>query len=212
MPEGLLNLNAAMIMITCFLFAHLSSKLRAVSSMTLGTLLTALAFALIGWTNAAWVCLFGIVIFSTGEMLSSPKMLEFIGNMAPPDKKAMYLGFSQLPLAVGWVLEGYFGPLLYGRLAAKETLSRNWLQDNGMSADQLQAIPQGEAFSYLTEFAGQAPQALTEMLYQANSVGFVWDLMALIALASAIGLFFYGRWILALARVRGPAAPQPAGG
>ncbi len=210
MPEGLLNLNAAMIMVTCFLFAHLSSKLRAVSSMTLGTLLTALAFVLIGWTNAAWVCLFGIVIFSTGEMFSSPKMLEFIGNMAPPDKKAMYLGFSQLPLAVGWVLEGYFGPLLYGRMAAKETLSRNWLQDNGFGAEQLQAIPQGEAFSYLTEFAGQTPQALTEMLYQANGVGFVWDLMAIIAMASALGLFFYGRWILALARVRDSAVPKPA--
>ena len=205
MPEGLLNVNAGMIMITCFFFAHLSGKLRAVNSMVLGTLMTALAFVLIGWTSAAWICLFGIILFSTGEMFSSPKMLEFMGNMAPPDKKAMYLGFSQLPLAVGWVLEGYFGPLLYGRFAAKETLSRNWLAENGLGADQLQAIPQGEAFSYLVGFAGETPEALTTMLYEANNVAIVWDLMALIAFASALGLFLYGRWIHSLVR------PEPAG-
>lgn len=210
MPEGLLNVNAGMIMLTCFLFAHMSGKLRAISSMTFGTLLTALAFALIGWTSAAWICLFGILIFSAGEMFSSPKMLEFMGNMAPPDKKAMYLGFSQLPLAVGWVLEGYFGPMLYGRLAAKETLSRRWLEENGVGAEQLQAIPQGEAFSYLVNFADGTPQAMTQMLYQANNVGFVWDLMALIALASAIGLFFYGRWIMTLVKSDAATAPQAA--
>jgi hypothetical protein len=210
MPEGLLNLNAGMIMITCFLFAHFSGKLKAVNSMILGTLLAALAFFMIGWTAAGWLTVFGILTFSAGEMLSSPKFLEFIGNFAPPDKKAMYLGFSQLPLAVGWVLEGYFGPKLYGRLAAKETLSREWLADNGMSAQQLAAIPQGEAFQHLVEFAGKSPQALTDMLYHANNVGNVWFLMGCIAVGAAIGLFFYGRWIYALTHPIGAPASEPA--
>jgi len=210
MPEGLLNLNAGMIMLTCFLFAHFSSRFKAVNSMILGTLLSALAFFMIGWTTAGWIAVFGILIFSAGEMLSSPKFLEFIGNSAPSDKKAMYLGFSQLPLAVGWVLEGFFGPRLYGRFAAKETLSRNWMAENGMSADELAAIPQGEAFQHLIEFAGKSPEALTDMLYQANNVGMVWNLMACVAIGSAIGLFFYGRWIYALTHPGAAPAPEPA--
>jgi predicted MFS family arabinose efflux permease len=212
MPEGLLNLNAGLIMLTCFLFAHFSGKLKAVNSIILGTLLTALAFFMIGWTGAGWLTVFGILTFSAGEMLSSPKFLEFIGNFAPPDKKAMYLGFSQLPLAVGWVLEGYFGAKLYGRFAAKETLSREWLADNGVSATDLAAIPQGEAFQFLVDFAGQSPEALTAMLYQANNVGAVWFLMAFIAIGAAIGLFFYGRWIYALAHPVGVPASEPAPG
>ena len=31
----------------------------------------------------------------------------------PADKKAMYLGFSQIPVAIGWTLEGKLGPSLY---------------------------------------------------------------------------------------------------
>ncbi|MCZ6640859.1 MAG: MFS transporter [Gammaproteobacteria bacterium] len=208
MPEGLLNLNAALIMITCFLFAQLSGKLRAINSMIVGTLMTAVAFFLIGWTSAAWACLIGILVFSVGEMLSSPKFLEYIGNIAPSDKKAMYLGFSNLPLAVGWVLEGYFGPLLYGTFAAKETLAREWLATNGMTGDTIAAIPQGEAFQHMVEFAEQPAEVLTQMLYQANSVGVVWDIMAVIAIISAVGLFFYGRWILSITRTfKGVASP-----
>lgn len=200
MPEGLLNLNAALIMITCFVFAHLSGKLRAINSMIVGTLLSAVAFFLIGWTSAAWACLIGILIFSVGEMLSSPKFLEYIGNIAPSDKKAMYLGFANLPLAVGWVLEGYFGPLLYGKFAAKETLAREWLAANGMPGDTIAAIPQGEAFQHMVEFTEQPAEVLTQALYQANSVGIVWDIMAVVAIVSAAGLFFYGRWILSITR------------
>ena len=207
MPEGLLNVNAGLIMLTCFFFAHLSGKLKAVNSIMFGTFLTAVAFVMIGFTAGAWVVLFGILTFSVGEMFSSPKFLEYIGNFAPEDKKAMYLGFSQLPLAIGWVTEGYFGPLLYGRFAAKETLSRNWLAENGAGASEIAAIPQGEAFQFLLQFSGGTEAAMTTVLYEANNVGYVWYLMALIAIGSVIGLFFYGRWIAALTRPGATTAP-----
>jgi hypothetical protein len=210
MPEGLLNVNAGMIMLTCFLFAHFSGKLRATNSMILGTMLTAVAFTMIGFSAGAWICLFGIMIFSAGEMFSSPKFSEFIGNFAPEDKKAMYLGFSNLPLAVGWVTEGYVGAKLYGMFAAKETLARNWLLDNGVTAAELDAVPTGEAFQYMVTTTGRAPEALTEMLYQANNIGAVWYLMAIIAVGAAIGLFFYGRWILALSGVSARHAAETA--
>ncbi|MEL0068749.1 MAG: MFS transporter, partial [Gammaproteobacteria bacterium] len=92
MPEGLVNANAGLIMLTCFLYAHMSGKLRAVNSIILGTLLQAITFVMFGYDTAAWVILIGILIFSSGEMFSSPKFLEYIGNFAPADKKAMYLG------------------------------------------------------------------------------------------------------------------------
>ena len=200
MPEGLLNLNAGLIMLTCFFFAHLSGKLKAVNSIIFGTMLAGIAFLAIGYTTAAWFCVIGILMFSVGEMFSSPKFLEFCGKIAPSDKKAMYLGFSQLPLAVGWTLEGYFGPLLYGRLAAKETLARSWLADNGMNAEAIAAIPQGEAFTRMVEFTRGSATELTQLLYTTNNVGVVWYVIAAIGFVSAAGLYGYGRWIASLTR------------
>ena len=196
MPEGLVNVNAGLIMLTCFLYAHMSGKLRAVNSIILGTLLQAATFVMFGYDTAAWVILIGILIFSSGEMFSSPKFLEYIGNFAPADKKAMYLGFSQLPQAVGWAAESYIGPWLYDQFAAKDSLSRNYLLENGHTQTLVDSIPIGEAFDYLVKTSSGTAQEMTQILYETNQVGYVWDLMAIIAFLTAIGLYFYGKWIV----------------
>jgi POT family proton-dependent oligopeptide transporter len=195
MPEGLLNVNAGMIMLTCFLFAHVSGKIQSINSIILGTILCGVSFALIGYTAAGWMVLMGIMIFSAGEMFSSPKFLEVMSSFAPHDKKAMYLGFANLPLTVGWMLEAYFGPMMYGKFSAKETLSRDMLEVKGLNATDIANIPQGEAFTHLVTLLAESPAAVTELLYVNNNVGTVWYVMSAVAILSAIGLFFYGAWM-----------------
>jgi MFS family permease len=149
-PEGLLNFNALMIMTTCFLFAWVSGLMRPTTSMVLGTALATIALFAIGHSTAGWICLGSIAIFSAGEMFSSPKFSEFVGNFAPDSKKAMYLGFSQIPLAIGWTLEGWLGPKLYDIFASKENFSREMLEAEGMmTSAQVEALPNGEAFDTL---------------------------------------------------------------
>ncbi len=210
-PEGLLNMNAGMIMLTCFLFAGWSARMKAVTSMTLGTILCSGALMLIGGFHWAWMALAGIIAFSIGEMLSSPKFLEFLGNIAPNDKKAMYLGYSQLPLGIGWTAEGYLGPRMYDLWASKDRFSRELLVDRGMAPAEAEAIPQGEAFDALVQFTGESASSLTAIMYEANNIGLVWYVMGVVGLVSAVGMVVYGRWVMSVARGR-VGAPQPAAG
>ena len=160
-PEGMLNLNAGIIMITCFFFAYLSGLMRATTSMVVGTLFASVALFAIGMSTAGWITVGAIGIFSIGEMLSSPKFSEFIGNFAPRDKKAMYLGFSQLPLAIGWTLEGKLGPKLYDHYASKDNFSRDLLTEK---IEQGQAsMPSGEALAEWAEQLGRPVESLTEV-------------------------------------------------
>ncbi len=108
----------------------------------------ALSLMLLGHTTAGWMMAGVIGIFSVGEMLSSPKFSEFIGNFAPHDKKAMYLGFSQIPLAIGWTLEGFLGPWMYGIFASKDEFSREMLVERLQSGTA--ELPTGDG---LTELA-----------------------------------------------------------
>ncbi len=212
-PEGLLNLNAGMIMLTCFMFAALSARMRASTSMLLGTMLSTAALFLIGSMPWAWFCVLGIVIFSTGEMFASPKSSEFIGNIAPKDKTAMYLGFTQFPIGIGWTLEGKIGPTLYDHFGSKERFSRELLSERGMPADSIDAIPQGESFHALIEFTGESAQSLTKLLYESHDIGLLWNIMAMVGVVTCVGLYFYGRWLLTLARQsqeQAQAAVEPA--
>jgi dipeptide/tripeptide permease len=158
-PEGMLNLNAGLIMTTCFLFAYFSGRMRATTSMFVGTLMATAALFLSGYATAGWAMVFAIGTFSVGEMLSSPKFSEFIGNFAPDDKKAMYLGFSQIPLAIGWTLEAQIGPWLYDVFASKDQFSRDLVADTGRELASEQ-VPQGEAFDYATNYLSANPEVV----------------------------------------------------
>ncbi|MEM7217023.1 MAG: MFS transporter [Pseudomonadota bacterium] len=194
LPEGLVNLNAMLIMVFCFVVAGWSALMRATNSMAIGTFLAASALMLLGGFNHVWIIVAAVVSFSIGEMLSSPKSSEYLGNIAPEQKKAMYLGFSQLPLGIGWTLEGFIGQFLYGKYGAKETIARQAMLEDGMSPADVDAVPVGEAFQRLVEITGENADALTAELYMANDVGDAWYLMGSVGILAAAGLFAYGRW------------------
>lgn len=195
LPEGMLNLNAGLIMITCFGFAAISGRMKAITSMVVGTLLAAVALFASGASALGWISVAAIGIFSVGEMLSSPKFSEYIGNFAPSDKKGMYLGFSQISLAIGWTLEGQLGPRMYDAFSSKDVFSRQMLAEKGLTADEVKAIPQGEAFQKLVDLLHMPSHDVTSMLYAQHNPGAMWIIMGAIGVLSAAGIWWYGTWV-----------------
>jgi proton-dependent oligopeptide transporter, POT family len=82
--------------LTCSIFAGLSAKLRATTSLLVGAILIVGALVLIGVTNMVGPIVLAKIVFSTGEMLASPKFSEFLGRAYP----ACALPQHQLP--PGW--------------------------------------------------------------------------------------------------------------
>jgi len=201
-PEGIVNINAGMIMFTCFLFAALSAKMRATTSMVVGTFFMSAALCMFGFSTLIWAAIAAMMIFSVGEMLASPKFSEFLGNIAPPDKKAMWIGFSQMPILIGWTIEGKVGPHLYHIFSSKDVFAREMLVERGMTASQVthEALPVGEAFQKLVDYTGESPQVLTDLLYANHHVGTTWYVFVAVGVLSAAMIYLYGRWILTLSK------------
>ena len=214
-PEGLVNINSGLIMLTCFIFAGLSARMRATTSLLVGTILVVAALTLFGLFNMAWLCVAAMAVFSVGEMLASPKFSEFLGNIAPPDKKAMWIGFSQAPILIGWTLEGKIGPQIYNTFSSKDVFAREMLVARGMDASQVTeaALPVGEAFHKLVAFTGESPEGLTRLLYQTHGVGTTWYFFACVGLVSAGLIWAYGKWIHRLAETENQAgqSTSPSG-
>jgi hypothetical protein len=201
-PEGIVNINSGMIMLTCFLVAGFSARMRATTSLLVGTILVVAALALFGLFNLAWMCVFAMAVFSLGEMLASPKFSEFLGNIAPSDKKAMWIGFSQAPILIGATIEGKVGPQLYHLWSDKDVFARQMLIERGVDASQVTeaALPPGEAFHRLVALTGESPAELTRLLYETHHVGAVWYFFAFVGVISAVLIWSYGRWMRRLVR------------
>ncbi len=133
--ERLLNINAFMIMFTMFIFAWASSFVRVLTSTILGMLISCLAFGLFVVSADVTVILGGVVLFTVGEMLCSPKRQEYMASLAPPGKRALYLGYANMPDGIGWVLGNLAAGGVYEEKGDKVNLTRKFLegQDNAIA-------------------------------------------------------------------------------
>ena len=52
-----------------------------------------------------------------GEMIASPKSQEYVGRIAPEDKKALYMGYYFVAIALGNLFGGLISGEFYSRLA-----------------------------------------------------------------------------------------------
>jgi len=78
----------------------------------LGSFITVISFLLYLIGQGGWVIVIAVLVFSIGEMLASPRSKEYAGNIAPPNKVGMYMGYFYWCVALG----NLFGGLLSGKL------------------------------------------------------------------------------------------------
>lgn len=104
------------IMIFQIIVSRIAEKFKALPTFSLGLFVATLGFLFIGFakiSSPAWVFL-GIFLFAFGEMMSSPRIQEYITWIAPKEKAGLYMGSNFLPIALGGLLSGFVYTSLYG--------------------------------------------------------------------------------------------------
>ncbi len=57
-----------------------------------------------------------IASMATGEMFASPRIYEYLGALAPKGQEGLYLGYANLPVALGSIIGGPVGGMLFQKL------------------------------------------------------------------------------------------------
>lgn len=113
--EHVTVINAGAIIALQLLISSIVKKTPALPTMIAGIALGTLGMGILAISTYAWVFIAGLIIFSIGEMTAHPKFISYIGLIAPPDKKALYLGYSFLYGVIGSGIGGILGATLYVR-------------------------------------------------------------------------------------------------
>lgn len=117
--EHVTVINAGAIIILQLLVSFILKKTKPLPTMITGILIGAFGLSLLGFSNNAWVFIAGLIIFSIGEMSAHPKFIAYIGEIAPADKKALYLGYSFMYGVIGSGVGAFLGSRLYVRIIEK---------------------------------------------------------------------------------------------
>ena len=126
-PEWMVNLDAGAIVIFMLLIGYITGKFKPVVMMVVGMMISVVGIVGCGMFISGWIVLLAIFVFAVGEMACSPKFSEYIGLMAPPEKKAIYMGYSNIPFAIGWSLAGVLSGVFYGAYSDKFDFGRQYL-------------------------------------------------------------------------------------
>src|SRR5258708_6425642 len=99
------------------LMTVLTRKTSAFRAITLGTLITALAWIPLMIHPTVPMAYLTLVLIAIAEILQSPKYYEYVSRLAPPGQQGTYMGFAFLPIGIGSFVGGWFGGKLIHHFA-----------------------------------------------------------------------------------------------
>jgi POT family proton-dependent oligopeptide transporter len=86
----------------------LTKRLHAFHAITLGTLITSLAWIILILRPTVFMAVITLIIVAIGEIMQQPRYYEYISRLAPPGQQGTYMGFAFLPLGIGSLIGGKF--------------------------------------------------------------------------------------------------------
>jgi dipeptide/tripeptide permease len=189
--EWMINFNAGFIMLAVVFVSWLVSRMRRVSSILLGITVSSCGLILAGFTMSGFLCMAGILVFSVGEMLASPRMNEYLGVIAPEGQKGLYMGYANVPVAVGWAYGSLRGGQVYDQFGDKANLAMDYLAKTYQITD----VARTQAMAKLQEVSGLNAVDATNLLWNQYHPYELWYQFAAVGFASAIAMVFYSRWV-----------------
>ena len=200
-PEWMINLNPGLIILTMIFFGYLSGKVRPLVSIIVGMVIATVGSVIAGTAVFGFICLGGILVFSVGEMLSSPKKMEYLSTLAPPGQQGLFMGYANIPSAIGWITGSIYAGNKYEEHGDKVNLARKHLVNElGMSQEAADAIDRADVVMALGERLDMTALEVQQLLFETYHPEEIWYDIGLIGLASIIGMVIYDRVVRHLDR------------
>jgi dipeptide/tripeptide permease len=180
--EHVTVINAATIILLQLLVSNIVKKTKPLPTLITGISIGTIGMAILAINSNIWVLLIGLFLFSIGEMTAHPKFISYLGSIAPPDKKATYMGFGFMYGFFGSFIGGFLGAWLYVRFI-----------DNPMIAFVKSAITTRNLNATLPDNV-----QIAEAIKIANSVGISKSEIVTYAYTSELWLVFSGIGVMCI--------------
>jgi len=79
----------------------LTQKMPAFRGITLGTLISGLAWLLLVLHPSVIMAVATLIVVAIGEITQQPRYYEYISRLAPSGQQGTYMGFAFLPIGIG---------------------------------------------------------------------------------------------------------------
>jgi dipeptide/tripeptide permease len=193
----IVSMDAFFIITLQVIISGIVMRFRPLNSIISGILILSIGLVFMFATNNGYYAILGLLIFGIGEMASSPKFTEYVGSIAPPDKKALFMGTSYLPLAFGHLAAGWLSGDIYDTRAGKFSLLKKEVTQRGLEIPEVSdTFTQTDYSNMAGDLMGMDKTQLTQYLWETHHPQNIWMLYVGIAVGAAVVLFLYDRLLM----------------
>lgn len=191
------SLDAFFIIIFQILVSSFVMRFKPLNAIMGGIIVLSIGLGVMFVTQNGWFLILGMLIFSLGEMGSSPKFSEYVGRIAPSDKIGLYMGTSFLPIAAGHQLAGVLSGGIFERIADKYYLAGVELALKGFEVPEItKNFTQDMFFEQACTKLGMTANELTDFLWNTYNPTNILYIYSGIALGTVVLLFLYDKLLL----------------
>ena len=134
--------NPFVIVFFQLLITRLFGKMKPIRSMIVGIVI---------------ISLLTVAMIAFGELFTSARTFEYIGALAPKGQEGLFLGYANLPIAIGALVGGPVGAFLFNEVMARDAIKL----DNGL----LELVPANAATGWLILMGVGLASAISMVLY-----------------------------------------------
>ncbi len=189
--EFVVNIDALYIILLQIMVSTIVMRWKPLNSMMTGFLVCSIGISLTLSSQNVFFTMVAILVFSLGEMAGSPKITEYIGRIAPEDKKALYMGYSFIPVFLGNIFAGIISGNVYQAMSDKVTITKQFAGEKGLQISD--GLSSNEYFEEVARQVSLSPQELTNTLWDTYNPSSMWIVLFTIGTATATALFIYDR-------------------
>ncbi len=195
--EYLLNMDAGYIILFQIGISAIVMRYKPLSAMIAGILIASIGLGLSLATQDGLFIVVALLVFSVGEMMSSPKITEYIGRIAPSDKTALYIGCSYIPVALGNLFAGIVSGKVYQNISDKITLTQKEVLVRKLDLPAIGTqFTKNEYFQSAASKMNMSTDQLTQFLWDKYHPSAFWTVVTGIGISASVILFLYDQFII----------------
>ncbi len=195
--EYILNVDAGYIILLQIAVSAIVMRYKPLSAMIAGILIASIGLGLSMATQNSLFIIIALLVFSIGEMMSSPKITEYIGRIAPSDKTALYIGCSYIPVALGNLFAGIVSGNVYQNISDKITLTQKEALSRNIDLPAISGhFTKNDYFRSAAAKMSMNTDQLTQYLWDKYHPSSFWFVVAGIGIVASVVLLIYDQFII----------------
>jgi len=188
--KWLYNLNSGLIVLFVVPISFFLLRFSINKAITAGLILVSIGLVMSGFSQFGSITMGGMIIYTFGEMITNPKIYQYMSIIGNDKKRSLYMGFINVSFGIGLAFGSILGGQLYKNLGEKSSIALQFVEKNYPG---IRNLNHQNVIDFIMKNKNMSNSEVTDMLFKAYNPELVWLPFLLIGIVSIISLYFYNK-------------------